>query len=92
VITGIEALLNKKAFFESKPAEPVAEKLRRRSFARDTKAPTFGFELEGGPFLVRHASPRRQGTAPGFHAPSAQSTHEESTSGLKPLTCRSWFK
>jgi len=23
-------------------------------FARDTKAPTFGFELEGDPFLVRH--------------------------------------
>src|SRR5260370_32877500 len=33
--------------------------LRRRSFVRDTKAPTFGFELEGDPFLVRHASRRR---------------------------------
>ncbi len=41
----------------------VFNELRRRSFARDTKAPTFGFELEGDPFLVRHRSPRRQGTA-----------------------------
>jgi len=43
--------------------------LRRRSFARDTKAPTFGFELEGDPFLVRHASPRRATRhRAGFHA------------------------
>jgi hypothetical protein len=61
--------------------------LRRRSFARDTKAPISGFEMEGDPFLVRHASPRRATRQrAGFSRAIRTFTHQEPTSRLEPLT------
>ncbi len=46
--------------------------LRRRSFARDTKAPTFGFELEGDPFRVPARVPATCDKAPHFAGPLAR--------------------